>query len=407
MRGVRWFGLVVLAGCAGESSGGGAIAVRDSAGIEIVEHPSGYEASLPVWSLGAPLLDIGGREEPGHDLFRVGGGARLADGRIVVINRGSGELRVFDSAGRYQRAIGRRGEGPGEFSNAISWIQVLPGDTLFVLDGQYERGTFFAPSGEFIRIVPAGYHREGSGVRAIGRLADGRLLAADRRFPSTRENDGPVRRDPFAIVVIRPGVPALDTVAVVPDQEIYPTIGFEGGQQFPTIQAPEFGRTTDVATDGRWVIVGTNEPGGIRVYDPEGRLVRLIRSLTPQDPVTVEDRDRRKQENLKRLERQRASEQVKSEWIRNEASRRFATVFPYHERVMPGRDGTIWLERARRYDDEGRRFVVYDSLGRAIATVRCPDRMRPYQVGPSEVIGLWRDPDDVEHVRVYPVIRDR
>jgi hypothetical protein len=45
-------------------------------------------------------------------------------------------------------------------------------------------------------------------------------------------------------------------------------------------------------------------------------------------------------------------------------------------------------QRPRRYEDERRRFVVFDSGGRAIATVRCPDRMRPYQVGPTEVIGL-------------------
>ena len=45
----------------------------------------------------------------------------------------------------------------------------------------------------------------------------------------------------------------------------------------------------------------------------------------------------------------------------------------------------------------------WGTIWRAIAMVRCPDRMRPYQVGPQEIIGLWRDPDDVEHVRVYKV----
>jgi transposase len=34
------------------------------------------------------------------------------------------------------------------------------------------------------------------------------------------------------------------------------------------------------------VVVGTNEPGGVGVDDPEGRLVRLIRSRTPPEPVT-------------------------------------------------------------------------------------------------------------------------
>jgi hypothetical protein len=115
---------------------------------------------------------------------------------------------------------------------------------------------------------------------------------------------------------------------------------------------------------------------------------RIIRTLTPPEPVTEADRKRKAQE-----------------WTRSEQVRRFATVFAYHERVMLGGEGSIWLERQRHFDDEGRRFVVYDSTGRALATVRCPDRMRPYQVGPQEIIGLWRDPDDVEHVRVYRVVR--
>jgi hypothetical protein len=54
-----------------------------------------------------------------------------------------------------------------------------------------------------------------------------------------------------------------------------------------------------------------------------------------------------------------------------------------------------------------RRYVVYDSSGTAIATVRCPDRVRPYEVGPVEILGLWRDPEEVNHVRAYKVRREK
>lgn len=399
MRPLSFLSVVLLAGCAGEKTSPQAIEVRDSAGIQIVQHPAGYEATLPVWTVGnTPALDIG--TEPGEELHRVGGAARLSDGRIVVINRGTGELRLFDSAGRRTQTIGKLGEGPGEFSNFIQSVQVLAGDTLFVLDGQNRRASWFSPTGSLLRTASVGSLDESHMISVLALVAD-RLLASDYHHVPMRETDGPVRRDSFAIVLMRPGDRTLDTVIVVPSQEVYPSLGSEGGQEFPTIRSLQFGRTTDFSTNGTHFVVGTNEPGGIRIFDTQKRLMRLVRSATADEPITDEIRKQREQEELARF--QRAPEQMKAAWMKY---LRFASVLPQHERVLLGTDGSVWLERARHYADEGRRFVVYDTTGKAIATVRCPDRMRPYQVGPREIIGLWRDPDDVEHVRVYAVVRE-
>ena len=99
------------------------------------------------------------------------------------------------------------------------------------------------------------------------------------------------------------------------------------------------------------------------------------------------------------------SEQAKTEWRKNEEDARFAEVFPFYERLLVGKEGSLWVELARRAEDEGRRYVVYDSTGRAVATVQSVERVRPYEVGPDRIIGLWRDPDEVNHVRVYRVRR--
>lgn len=198
-----------------------------------------------------------------------------------------------------------------------------------------------------------------------------------------------------------PGEPVLDTVIVVPSQEVFPAIGSEGGSEFPTIRSLQFGRTSDFSTNGIHIVIGTNEAGGIRMFDAQKRLVRVVRSATPAEPLSEGVRKLREQEELARL--QRAPEPMKAAWMKY---LRFATMLPQHERVMIGTDGSLWMEKPRHYADEGRRFVVYDTAGKAIAMVRCPERIRPYQVGPREVIGLWRDPDDVEHVRVYAMVRE-
>src|SRR5687768_1740535 len=97
-----WAGLTLGCGDRAAPAQPGAVTVRDSAGIRIVEHPAGYEAGLPVWDArGEPVVDIGGGEDPEQDLDLVRGAVRLSDGRIVVANTGSGELRVFDRAGRF------------------------------------------------------------------------------------------------------------------------------------------------------------------------------------------------------------------------------------------------------------------------------------------------------------------
>ena len=58
-----------------------------------------------------------------------GGAIRLSDGRIVIANRMTHEIRYFDSTGTWIRSSGRKGQGPGEFSDPF-YIQPLRGDTF-------------------------------------------------------------------------------------------------------------------------------------------------------------------------------------------------------------------------------------------------------------------------------------
>ena len=402
-----WTGLTLGCGDRPAPAQSGAVIVRDSLGIRIVEHPAGYEDGLPVWDArGEPVVDIGGGDDPGQELDVVRGAVRLSDGRIVVANTGSGELKVFDSTGHFLRAIGKKGQGPGEFVS-LGPVWRIPGDTLVALDFQLLRFSLFAPSGDFVSSVSGMVRSEHGRVGTSMRLLSGRLVGTEGSFGDMKETSGPVRRVPMAVVVLHPGAGGLDTLAVVPGPEVYPALGREAGHEFPTIRSLEFGRQSVVATDGREIFVGSNEPMGIRVYQEDGRLVRIIRSATPAEPVTEAHRAQRIRENLARLERQRAPEQIKAEWRKNEEDPLFAETFPFYERLLIGTDGSLWVELPRRTEDEGRRYIVYDTSGTAIATVRCPDRVRPYEVGPIEIVGLWRDPEEVNHVRAYKVRREK
>jgi hypothetical protein len=100
-----------------------------------------------------PSFDVGRAEgAPGHELYRVTGAVRLADGRVVVANSGTSQLRFFDSTGRYLSSAGRRGGGPGEFTGNL---KLLPyqGDSLLVWDARLLRFSLFEASGKFVRTL--------------------------------------------------------------------------------------------------------------------------------------------------------------------------------------------------------------------------------------------------------------
>ncbi|NMC65905.1 MAG: 6-bladed beta-propeller, partial [Acidobacteria bacterium] len=53
------------------------------------------------------------------------------NGNIYVIDRKAVQIKVYDPQGNFIRAIGRRGQGPGEFQTIWSF-QVTPQQTIFV-----------------------------------------------------------------------------------------------------------------------------------------------------------------------------------------------------------------------------------------------------------------------------------
>ena len=109
-------------------------AVRDSADIRIVENPRPPSQSRLDWRVGTePAVSIGEREGEGpYLLHRARDAFIMPDGRIVVANTGSHELRVFDAAGIHVATWGRRGEGPGEF-NPLVQVHPWRGDSLLAL----------------------------------------------------------------------------------------------------------------------------------------------------------------------------------------------------------------------------------------------------------------------------------
>jgi hypothetical protein len=125
-------------------------AVRDSAGIQIVENigaPMWREDE--TWEL-TEVLRIGAVEgAPEYEFGRISGIAVLSDRRIVVADAMAHELRFFSPEGVHELTVGRQGQGPGEFGDGLLYPSVGPGDTLLVYQ-RNQQAHVIAPDGTWI-----------------------------------------------------------------------------------------------------------------------------------------------------------------------------------------------------------------------------------------------------------------
>lgn len=99
-------------------------------------------SSAPTWTIVVePSLTL---SDVGHEFNGISSAIRLADGRMLVANAGIPELALFDSGGGFLRAVGRKGQGPGEWNGAIA---VFPwhSDSVAVYDASAQRWTVLAP----------------------------------------------------------------------------------------------------------------------------------------------------------------------------------------------------------------------------------------------------------------------
>jgi hypothetical protein len=92
-----------------------------------------------------PSYDTVALSPPSLELSYVSSLAVDSHGRIVLADAGRRKVVVLGPDAQPLIDIGRNGAGPGEFENIAS-VEILPGDSLLVYDGQLTRITLFAPT---------------------------------------------------------------------------------------------------------------------------------------------------------------------------------------------------------------------------------------------------------------------
>jgi hypothetical protein len=383
----------LLVGCGDHRPEHTRTAVRDSAGIHIVEVTPGT-ADEPAWRIDPkPVLDIGGG--PGG-LYQVAGAVRLSDGRIAIANGGSREVRIYGVDGQPQGTLGRAGGGPGEFQ-FLGWIGVLQGDSVAAWDPSVPRLTVFASGGTLVREV-ASARPLGLMPMAAGVTGDGSVVLATRDgFQAGRNNV--VVRDTNAIVSLSGDGGRVDSIGPLPGAEYYLS-----GSQGATIPYPlAFGHQALAAVHGDEVYVPAAEGYEIRVYRLPGGLSRIIRVRAA--PVPVTDADRRE------YQRTLVSQGIEGNPGMQARLRQILAEMPYPTAMAPitalvaDSEGYLWVEEAASMQSPDEPWRVYDAQGKPVAVVHLPKGMRVTQIGRDWVLGTMLDEEQAEHVRLYRLTR--
>jgi hypothetical protein len=104
--------------------------------------------------------------DPTAEFGRIAGVVKLPDGSIAVADGGNAEVRIFAADGTYQRTVGRRGAGPGEFSSLTRLV--VSGDTLIATPGD-QSGRSSARRGYCLRF---GHRRPSHAIAANAVCSD-------------------------------------------------------------------------------------------------------------------------------------------------------------------------------------------------------------------------------------------
>ncbi len=130
--------------------------VWDSAGIEIVENHAPKWPATELWTID-PEPEIVVADDSAR-LDWTAGIARLPDGRVAALSFSNKQLFILEPSGELSRAIGRPGEGPGEFT-IPELMQYLPPDTLVVWERFMTSIDYFDTAGTLLRERPVDYSR--------------------------------------------------------------------------------------------------------------------------------------------------------------------------------------------------------------------------------------------------------
>ena len=344
-----------------------------------------------------PSVSIG--ELDGEDpymLHQVSDAMTLSDGRIVVANRGSQELRVFDAQGVHLATWGREGEGPGEFNSLVA-VADWRGDSLIAWHSQGERLSVFDLEGNLGRTMIPGDPSNSVEEASPG----GAILASGDGDGGFALQIGLTREERRHYVLDAEGK-SVASVGIHPGSEYHMSAS---GDVYRMMTIP-FARSTHTAVWAGRFVVAPSDHYEVRAHDPAGTLALVVRrEHSPVTPASAHmeayiDRLATRAPAGRQAERRRELREMYDDVP-------LAETFPAFDDILADALGHLWV---REYDIPGEErpkplWTVFDPDGRVLGFVETPAGLQVNEIGVGHILGRATDSLGVEYVQVWRLNR--
>lgn len=382
--------LLVVVGCAGAESGpAAATTVRDSAGIQIVEHTGTDGVEAPWRIRKRPVFRTGWYDdEPTFEYIMAG--QIDEDGRILLTDANATLLYLLDSDGELIRTLGGPGEGPGEFSVTVEGATFGAGDTIYAQD-RSALTTFVGDRVLDDKLAPWGWDVGSAGVTLSGRRSDGQLLLLPTLVGGARYGE--------RAWVAAPAV-AMDPANVEQIDTLFEADFFELRQRGESRLVPLYGTA---AARGDFLAHGRIDRPEVRWYDPDGSLSRIARWDPASTELTEDDWDA-----YAAASRGLSSPEMNSERTERalrEAREAWGGPKPIFKWLNLDSGGNLWLsDYTPSYVEPESGFVIAAN-GEWLGAIEFPGPMRILDVTDTHLLALETDEYDVLAVALYEILK--
>ena len=340
----------------------GVVIVVSSCGGELEE---GGETSggMPGLYFVDTLAAIGSGQDSTDALFRVRGGAILADGGFMIATDGDPGVRFYSDTGVLEDRFGARGLGPAEI-RTLGWAGLRLPDSVIVYDAGALRLMLFAQDGAFDRSLDV----PDAGLRGrqpvwFKSLEESVLLAISTGLPEAAMYENQPARDTVRVVRLELDGSSSEELAAVANRW-WERLPVEGS----------FSMRADI--EGPFAVVTAGD-SVIYLSDNTSHTVQRITIGSRHLPSLT----------LRFLsERPRATDEPEDRG-------------GYYIYQMFVDDlGRLWVGSSALEADGSRRWFVLDRTGEVAGRIDLPETMRMLDINGSTLLMQHRGPLDVEHV---------
>jgi len=194
------------------------------------------------------------------------------EGNIYIIDGASAQIRIFDSDGKYAKAVGSKGQGPGEFQMPI-FVQITPQNELVVFDYLVRKLIYFSLDGKYQRQKMSTWSKYS--IQPIKFDSHGNLIGIEVMAPAPvggkllRKYDSDLK-------------PILDTFKEEQDIE------HKNNKEFD-IEKPLLCCAVSSKNNIYW---GYPEKYEIKIIDQKGNLIRIIQKKHKNLAISAKDKEK-------------------------------------------------------------------------------------------------------------------